>query len=391
MVSALTGIMVIDLSLLLPGPYCTMLLADLGADVIKVEPPGGKDYTREIEPWLYECVNRNKKSVTIDLKTSDGQEVFYRLANEADVILEGFRPGVTSRLGVDYEVMRRINPRIIYCSISGYGQDGPYSKKSGHDINYLAVAGGLTLRGDPLPDPLDGHVQGMAIGDLSSGMFAAVSILAAVIARGSNGQGQYIDVSITDGIVSWMSLKAGDFFEKGRVPKREDWGEAHYGIFSTKDGKYISLGIIEDTFWQNLCKLLGWNDWNDDPRFLTYSDRNASRNLILQRLRQTLLTKSRDEWITILAEADVPCAPVNNVAEVFCDPQIVHRELLTRLAGTSWPSNLINFPVKLSVTPGRIRTRAPRLGQHTEEILERLGYSKQEISDLQLKRIISKT
>ncbi len=378
MVMALEGIRILDLTRLLPGPYGSLLLADLGAEVVKVEQPGFGDYLRRINHPRFSSLNRNKKSITLNLKTDEGREVFYRLVKTADAVMEGNRPGVADRLGVGYQQVSLHNPAIIYCSISGFGQDGPYRDRPGHDINYMGVAGALTLAGSVQePPPLP-------IADYSSGMFAAFSILAALIAREKTGRGQYIDVSMTDGVISWMGPLFADYQADGKVPASTRSGRAHYGVFQCSDKKYITLGVVEDWFWKNLCRVIGRQDMADDPRYGDLFSRNLHWRDIYPVLEGAFKTKSRDEWLKILNDDDVPCGPVNTIEDAARDPHVLHRCILLGKEGF-WGAG---FPVRLSDTPASTRLKSPGLGEHTGPILAELGYSIPQINELRKQGIV---
>jgi formyl-CoA transferase len=382
----LEEIKILDLSSFVPGPYCSMLLGYLGAEVIKVEIPGKGDYLREMAG--FEGVNHNKKSMTLNLKSAQGREIFYKLTRAADVILEGFRPGVTKRLGIDYDHIQGINPDIIYCSISGYGQDGPYRERPGHDTNYSGVSGLLSISGD-----LDGPpaaLGGVPIADLSSSMFAALSILAALIARDRIGKGQYIDVSMTDGVVSWMAYRIAEYFAKDKPTKQNLVGKGAYGVFETKDGKYMTIGAIEDSFWRNLCRALGKKELVNDPRFSHIFARTRNQGELFSTiLEPTFKTKTYEEWLKILLDEDVPCGPVNTVEEMFNDPQLVSRGLFEEVSDPKLRSpKCIRFPIKFSQTPAKAFTPPPQLGQHTEEVLTSLGYSQEEMGELRKQGVI---
>ena len=381
----LEGIRILDLSLLLPGPYCSRLLADLGAEVIKIEPRGG-DMTR-YELVVFDSINCNKKSICLNLKSEEGRRIFHRLAETADGILEGFRPGVTRRLGVDYDTIRKINPKIIYCSISGYGQDGPYRDRPGHDINYLGVAGVVSVSGD-----LDGApaaAGGVPIADLTSSMFAALSIVAALMARERTNRGQYIDVSMTDGALSWMGYRISEYFAKGRCSKGKLISKGAYGVFEVADGRYITIGAIEDVFWRNLCQSLGREDLINDPRFSNSLARMENRRGLFSILNPIFKSRTRDEWAKILTEGDVPWGPVNTIEEVFTDLQLLSRELFEEVSYPAFGDlKQIRFPVKFSETPAKNFSSAPRPGQHAEEILLALGYTSSEIEDLRKEEVI---
>ena len=386
MTMALEGIKVVDLTRLAPGPYCTMFLADLGADVIKVEPGGGR--AQAFSPstmggehrLAYDPEHRNKKSIVLNLKEREAQEIFYKLAKDADVIVEESRPGVVKRLGVDYDTIKKINPRIVYCSITGYGQDGPYHALSGHDINYISIAGAQGIIG-----PRDGPpavIANLLADYAAGGMQGAIGILAALMAREKTGKGQYVDISMTDGVMSLMHAEAAQYLSTGIVPTRGDvlffGGMPFYNVFETKDGKYVSLGALEPWFYQNLCKMLGRED------FGAYEfDKGEKRDEIFAYFREVFLTKTRDEWVELLRQADVPVAPVYTLDEVFSDPQLNHRKMVVELDHPKFGKvKQVGISIKLSETPGQIRALAPLPGQHTDEILQGLGYSKEKIEEL---------
>lgn len=383
---ALDGIRVLDLTRLLPGATCTMLLADLGADVLKVEQPGAGDYNRRFEPLAkkesgsFLLLNRNKRSLTLNLKTEAGREVLLRLVRDADVLLEGFRPGVMARLGLDYETLHAANPRLVVCAISGFGQTGPLREASGHDLNYMALAGALQLFGTPATGPL---VPGLSIADVGGGSLMAVyGILAALFARQHTGEGQYVDVSMFDGLVTWLAYHGADTLFAGIEPRggeRPFIGSAPcYNVYRCRDGRHLSLGIIESHFWERLCDLAGrpaWkaSQWPQGPE--------AAEQF--RALAALFATEPRDHWVDRLAAADIPAAPVNGIAEAFAHPQAKARALLYEcehpVEGTI-PQ--LGFPVKLSATPAAHRLPPPTLGQHTAEVLRDLGYDSEAIAGM---------
>jgi crotonobetainyl-CoA:carnitine CoA-transferase CaiB-like acyl-CoA transferase len=379
----LKGIKVLDLSRLLPGPYCTLLLADLGADVIKIEEPDKGDYMRQLIPGVYEAVNRNKRSLTLNLKNKEGREILYRIARSTDVLVESFRPNVTTKIGIDYSTIEKINRSIIYCSISGYGQDGLYRDRPGHDINYLGIAGALSIPGEINKKPAR---PGLPIADLSSGLFAAFSILAAITLRGKTGKGQYIDVAMTDGLISWMSVRAGDFLLGSTAPVQENEMEhlsPSNAIFQTKDKKKMTIGAIENNFWIKLCEVLHLNEFLDGEDYTTNTKRVKKGKEIYKRLQRLFLKKTRDEWLKILDEAGVPCGPVYSYQETFEDPHVRQRELFTQIEYRGEKLlKQVRFPIKFSDFEPRIYYPPPEMGEHTESILLEEGFSKEEMKIL---------
>lgn len=368
---ALAGVKVLDLSRLLPGPYCSMILADHGAEVVAVE-----DSRFKADGLYFNEVNRNKKHMSLNLKTREGREVFYKLVAEADVVLEGFRPGVVARLGVDHRTLSEINPGIIYCSISGYGQTGPRKDEVGHDVNYLSAAGVLDLIGEENREPTIPAVQ---VADIAGGaMQAAIGILLALFERERSGVGQYIDISMTDGILGLLTLPG--FFQqsRGEKPARSAMTLSHkfacYNTYRTRDDRYIAVGAVENRFWTALCECLGVPEYGP----LQYDV--SRRREIIHALRLIFSGKSLAEWHQEFAGADVCCSTVATYEEVMEDPLFQEREMVcdcTKADGST--VKCIGIPVKMDRTPGSLRTPPAEFGEHTEEILTGLGYSREQV------------
>lgn len=371
-----------------------MILADFGAEVVKVEEPGLADYSRWAPPFYdslsvyFSNVNRNKKSITLNLKAAEGRDIFHRLAKDADVVLETFRPGVVKRLGVDFDTLRAINPRLIYCSLSGYGQDGPYRDYAGHDLNIQGLGGILSFinRGEGHP-----IVPGLPIADFAGSLWTVIAIMMALQARERQG-GQYIDVSILDCIVSLLCRDSMFHFGHTKPDDSSFYGESpRFNVFETADGRYVTLSALEAKFWVNLCKKLGREDLiNPEER---HEDRLTShkerREEIFAFLREAFKAKTSDEWVRELAEADVPCYPVLSIPEVFEDPHVLHRGMLQEMRHpTEGVLKHIGTPVKLSRTPGGIRTQPPKLGENNDEVLGELGLRAEELRALRAGGVI---
>lgn len=377
----LTGIRILDLTRLLPGGYCTQLLGDLGAEVIKIEEPGKGDYIRWSPPMIgnnsaaHWVLNRNKKSVTLNLKSPEGPPVLLKLAESADVVVEGFRPGVMDRLGVGYDEIRKVNPKIVYCSISGYGSSGPYVNVAGHDINYIGYAGVLGLNGFRRAQPV---VPGVQVGDLGGGgMMPAIGILASVIRARETGEGDYVDIAMMDGAFSWLTISAANFLGGGGLPARgEDvlnGGVPCYSVYECADGEWLSVGALEPQFWQALCGVIERDD---------LSSKQFSRETFAE-LEAVFKTKSRSDWMNLFAGVDACVGPVNSLAESFEDPQILHREMVVNQEHpTDGTHPNIGVPIKLREAPGAVRSPAPDLGEHTDVVLAAAGYGDEAIADL---------
>jgi crotonobetainyl-CoA:carnitine CoA-transferase CaiB-like acyl-CoA transferase len=398
---ALEGLKVLDLTRYAPGPFCTMILGDLGADIIKVEeiglPTGRRaeqmkgtgtvatplEFASSDSP--YNPLNRNKRSIGLNLKPSAGQRIFYQLVEKSDVVVEGFRPGVTKRLGIDYPTLKEINQRLIYCAVTGYGQDGPYRDLPGHDINYIANAGAVGVMSLPGARPL---VPGNLIGDMAAGgMQAAIGILAALFARERTGRGQFVDIAMTDGVVNMLCLYLSRYFQHGTLPELEErvsCGAApYYNHYQTSDGKFISIACSEPWFFANLCRTLGCED------FIPYQTDIEKVDEIKAYFEQKFLTRTRDEWFDILSKADVPVSRVYALNELAEDPQLKHRQMIVAVdCPGEGRIQQAGISIKLSETPGGIKNLGSTPGQDTEEILSELGYSEEDIKKLQEAKVV---
>ncbi|MPZ91108.1 MAG: CoA transferase [Actinobacteria bacterium] len=378
----LEGVRVLDLTRLLPGGYATLLMADLGADVVKVEQPGKGDYIRWSPPMVGEhsaahtALNRNKRSMTVNLKRSEGRALLMSLVESYDVLIESFRPGVLDRLGVGYDDLSERNPKLVYCAISGYGQDGPRAQVAGHDANYIGYAGLLSVIGAEGGRPV---LPGVQIGDLAGGgMSAVIAVLAALVHRGVTGRGDFCDVSMLDGAVSWSSIHAAEFFASGTVPQRElmtlSGAFPCYRVYRAADG-WLTVAALEPRFWAALCESIDRAGLLDDG-FAT----GPRRVEVLAELEALFATKTRAEWMEHFDGLDVCVGPVNDFAETFADEQVRHRAMVieAKVAGAGSLKQVGN-PIKLrSMTSDLLRRPAPGLGEHTDEVLEEAGVDEAE-------------
>ncbi len=394
--SPLSGIRVLDLSRILAGPYCTMILGDMGAEIIKVERPGAGDDTRTWGPPFasgesayYLCCNRNKKSITIDLKTTRGAELIKELAKKSDVLVENFTPGLMKKFGLDYDTLKDINPRLVYCSITAYGQDGPYRDRPGYDMVLSAVGGLMWITGEHGGQPVK---VGVAITDVVTGVYTSGAIMGALLHRERTGHGQYIDACLLDIQVSSLANIASNYLVAGQEAQR--WGTQHesilpYQVFETKD-RPIAIAVANQKLWLNFCKMVGREEWIDDPRFETNPKRVENRESLLPLVKEVIAGKTCDEWMTLFLEASIPCGPVNNMESLFNDPQIKHRGMITEVQhSTIGNLKLVSPPLKFSETPTKVRLAPPLVGEHTDEILsDVLGYDPAGIEELKKKDVI---
>jgi len=394
--SPLEGIKVLDLSRFFPGQYAAMLLAEAGAEVIKIEEPGfrkvlfellHKQRATEEAERLWNAVNtldRSKKSLAINLRANEAKDIFYRLAEKTDVIIEGNRPGVMKKLKLDYESIKRINPGVVYCAITGYGQDGPYSELPARDLTCMAMSGVLSIINEGGLPPL---VPGVKISDIAAAMYSTIGVLMALAAREKTGKGQFVDVSMTDGALSWLTPPIMNFYYQGKLPEKTtvylSGKRPGYNVYRTKDGKYITIALREPQFWEKLCEKLG------KPDLLPYQNPDPEKfDEVVSALQNVFLTKTRDEWFEVLK--DVGVGKVYQLDELESDPQVRHRQMIVEV---NYPGvgtvKQTGHPVKLLDTPLKIKSPAPSCGQHTRDILVEAGYSQKEIDNFYEKGIVA--
>jgi crotonobetainyl-CoA:carnitine CoA-transferase CaiB-like acyl-CoA transferase len=372
----LDGIKVLDLTRVLAGPYCTMLLADMGADVVKVERPGAGDDTRAFGPPFvngesayFMSINRNKRSLTLNLKEDKARQILRKLLETVDVVVENFRPGTMESFGFGYEAVHDFNPGLVFCSISGYGHTGPDADLPGYDLIIQGEGGAASLTGDTEGPP---YKVGNSQADIVAGMMAFQGILLALLARNQSGTGQKIDISMLDCQVAMLTYQAGIYFATGESPTR--LGNQHptitpYETYRCKDG-FINLACGNDNMWRTFCRVIGQEEWTEDPRFRTNADRVGHRRQLAALLEPVILQKTTQEWIDQLRQNGLPCGPIQTVEQVCEDPQVIARDMIVPLDHpTAGPIRVTGVPIKLSDTPGEVHSAPPTLGQHTTEVL----------------------
>mgnify|MGYP000865984744 FL=1 len=383
----LSGVRVLDLTRLLPGPVATMHLADMGADVVKIEDHEAGDYARILGDgpggisFLYRCVNRNKRGLRLDLKQSAGREVFLRLARRADVVVESFRPGVSERLGVDYQTLRALNPRLVYCAITGYGQDGPLAMAAGHDLNYIALAGVLDQIGTAGGPPAIPNLQ---IGDLLGGAMSAVmGVLAALFDAQRSGLGRLVDVAMSDAVLAHNLFPLFAMQAAGAVPARGSdllsGGDAGYAVYATADQRYMAVAPLESKFWQIFCRALGHPEWE-----VLHGARGEQAAVLRRQIAELFASRSQAEWCAVFAAVDCCVTPILSVAEAIAHPQFVARGMAVRADGVTQYAP----PVKMTNWIFAVERPAPAPGEHGAEILREAGYRAEEIADLEQRSVI---
>ncbi|MCF6096458.1 CoA transferase [Thermovorax subterraneus] len=391
----LEGFKVLDLSRVLAGPFATMILGDLGAEIIKIEIPGVGDDSRSFGPFIknesayFMSINRNKKSITLNLKKKEGIEILKKLVEKCDVLVENFRPGTMEKLGIGYDELKKINPRIIYAACSGFGHTGPYSQRPAYDVIVQGMGGIMSITGQPGGPPTR---VGASIGDITAALFLAIGILAALNVREKTGLGQKVDVAMLDCQVAILENAIARYFVTGKSP--QPIGNRHPSItpfssFKTKDG-FVIIAVGNDNLWAKFCNVVGRPELIDDERFKTNPDRTKNWEELESILNEIFSEKTTDEWLEILEKAGIPCGPINNIERVVNDPQVKAREMLVELEHpVAGRMKVPGIPIKFSETPGKVESPAPLLGQHTEEVLkEMLGFTEEQIETLRANEVI---
>ncbi|MDM0046711.1 CaiB/BaiF CoA-transferase family protein [Variovorax dokdonensis] len=407
--AALDGIKVLDLSRVLAGPWCTQILADLGADVVKIERPGVGDDTRHWGPpflkdadgrdtdqaTYFTACNRNKRSVTVDMASPDGQALLKKMAADADILVENFKTGGLAQYGLDYASLREINPRLIYCSVTGFGHDGPHAQRAGYDLMIQATSGMMSITGRPDSEPGGGPLRvGVALTDLFTGVYASSAILAALHVRSQSGVGQHIDMALLDVGMAILANQASAFLNTGVAPQRQ--GNTHpslapYQDFATQDGSML-LAIGNNGQFERFCEAAGHADWAKDARFATNTLRVKHRGVLIPMMEEVTRTRTTAEWIALLEDKAVPCGPINDIGQAFQDDQVKARGLavtLPREAGDGIAAITgVASPLRLSATPPVLRRAPPALGQHTDEVLAEAGFDAAQIAALRERGVI---
>jgi len=391
----LDDLFVVDLSRILSGPICTMLLGDMGATVIKIEPPPAGDDSRQWGPpfvggisTYFHSINRNKKSVGLDLGSEDGSRILWRLIERADVVVENFRPGVLAKLGFGFDAVAKVNPRAVYCSISGFGQTGPYRNRPGYDVIAQGESGAMDLTGFPDGPPAK---LGPSLADIVTGLYAFQGILLALLARHRTGKGQHVDISLLDSMVSTLTYHALIYLTTGRSPRR--MGTRHpsivpYESFQAKDG-FVNVAVANQKQWVNFCQVLGFPEVASDPKFATMRERIAHYGELKPMIDRILSKWTRAEVMERMSEVGIPAGPINSVAEIMEDPQVKAREMVYELIHPQYgPLRVLGIPIKLSDTPGSLETAPPHFGEHNREVMELIGYDAAAFEDFESRQVI---
>jgi CoA:oxalate CoA-transferase len=396
MAEILKGVRILDLSQYIAGPYGTLVLGDLGAEIIKIENPDGGDLSRNIRQYThkgesayYLSLNRNKKSITLNFRSPKATEIFYDLVKVSDVVYDNFRSGMLEKFKIDYQTLRKINPRIISCSVTGFGSNSPYQERPALDLLIQAYSGVMSFTGEPERPPVR---LGIPMGDLSGAMFAVMAVLGALYYRQVTGKGQRLDISMVDGLLSLMTYRAQYYFLEKVIP--EPIGSGHVSqvpirAFEARDGKYLAIDSGQDKFFQNLCRAMAIEEVGKDPRFNSMGARLENRDALYEILEKKFREKDRDEWVDILIKGDIPVGPVNNLAQALDNPSILARNMVVPVTHMGEEIQMLGNPIKMSELGKEVFEGAPALGQHTGEILGGcLGYSQHQIDNLKKDKVI---